>query len=414
MTLLSAWKAINKFQGGEIMDLKRIGRWFFSVVVLAAISFTGSVATAWQVAEFGESGFFDIDYQVQLREAWRNINADNENRWTSDTYLRRNRLSLLGAANDMFGAAVQFEYYGGRSIGDLDVSTHESEFEFTVLDAYVTFTPWDALQFRAGKTKLILTREIQEGCFDPLSTDRSAFIYGPFSTNLWNYNKTSRDNGVAALGNLFSDVFQYRLSIMEGNRYVGSTSPPDPGYRYTGRVHVSLLDPETGWGYRGTYLGKKKVLTFGAGYEMESKAVYGPGMTGARDYKAYTYDAFYEQPTDVGTFTLSGAYLKQDFDNAGVSNVPGTTGQEGEKNGWYAKGAYMLGKTQLFGRYEKWSFARLNGVTGEVVTYKSGGINYYIKDQDLRLTLEVSQTGFDKTGTVPNFKTVLAQFQARF
>ena len=74
----------------------------------------------------------------------------------------------------------------------------------------------------------------------------------------------------------------------------------------------------------------------------------------------------------------------------------------------------MLGKAQLFGRYEKWSFARLNGVTGEVVTYRSGGINYYIKGQELRLTLEASQTGFDKAGTVPNFKTVMAQFQARF
>ena len=396
------------------MDLKRIGRWFFSVVVLAAISFTGSNATAWQVAEFGESGFFDIDYQVQLREAWRNINADNENKWVSDTYLRRNRLSLLGAANDMFGAAVQFEYYGGRSIGDLDVTNHESEFNFTVLDAYVTFTPSDAFQVRAGKTKLILTREIQEGCFDPLSTDRSAFIYGPFSTNLWNYNKTSRDNGVAVLGNLFSDVFQYRLSIMEGNRYVGSTSPADPGFRYTGRAHVSLLDPETGWGYRGSYLGKKKVLTLGAGYEMQPKAVFDSGLKGTQDYKAYTYDAFYEQPTEFGTFTLSGAYLKLDFGDVGTASVPGTTGQEGEKNGWYTKAGYLLGKAQLFGRYEKWSFARLNGVTGEVVTYRSGGINYYIKGQDLRLTLEASQTGFDKAGTVPNFKTVMAQFQARF
>ena len=166
------------------MDLKRIGRWFFSVVVLAAISFTGSVATAWPVAEFGESGFFDIDYQVQLREAWRNINVDNENHWTSDTYLRRNRLSLLGAVNDMFGAAVQFEYYGGRSIEDLSVTNHESEFDFTVLDAYVTFTPSDAFQVRAGKTKMIMTREIQEGCFDPLYRQVPIHLWSLFDKSL--------------------------------------------------------------------------------------------------------------------------------------------------------------------------------------------------------------------------------------
>jgi hypothetical protein len=397
-----------------MMVLKRIGRWSFFVVVFAAISFMSSLASALQVAECGESGFLDINYQVQLREAWRNIRTDSEDKAVTDTYLRRNRLSFLGAANDLFGGAVQFEFYGGRSIGDLTVSNHESKYNLTIIDAYVTFTPSNALQFRAGKTKLILTREIQEACFDPLSTDRSLFILGPFSKNLWYYSKTTRDNGVVALGNLFSDVFQYRLAIMEGNRYEGSTSPPDPGFRYTGRVHVSLLDPESGWGYRGSYLGKKKVLTFGAGYEMEPKAVYGAGMKGTQDYKAYTYDAFYEQPTEFGTFTLSGAYLKEDFGNVGISGVPGTIDQEGEKNGWYTKGAYMLGKTQLFGRYEKWSFAWLNGVTGEILTYISGGVNYYIKGQDLRLTLEASHTGFDKAGTVPNFKTVIAQFQARF
>jgi len=399
--------------------LNRFSRWLLCVVAIIAIGFTGRTAAAWQVYESGDA-FLNIDYQVQLREAWRDMGSGPQgDQATWDTYLRRNRLSFLGAVNDTFGGAVQFEYNGGRKINDLSVAPHDNDLEFTLLDAYATVMVSNALQFRVGKTKQVLTREIQEGCFDPLTSDRSNFILGPFTQDAINRNKTTRDNGISALGNLFGDVFQYRLAVMEGNKtsYAGiaSTAPDNAGYRYTGRVHVSLLDPETGWGYRGSYLGKKKVLTLGAGYESEQNAVYHDMVTtDGANYKAYTLDAFYEQPTDSGTFTLSGAYLKAAFDGAGTRGVDGATGVNGEKNGGYWKGAYMLGKVQVFGRYEKWSFANLSGVLGQNVTYTSEGINYYINGQDLRLTLEVSKTGFEKTGSGPDFRTVIAQFQARF
>jgi len=405
--------------------LNSISRWLLCVVVIMAIGFTGRTAAAWQVYDSGDAAFLNIEYQVQLREAWRDMGSGpNGDKPTTDTYLRRDRLSFLGMFNDTFGGAVQFEYNGGRKINDLSVSPHDSDLELTLLDAYGTATVSNALQFRVGKTKQVLTREIQEGCFDPLSSDRSNFILGPFTQDAINRNKTTRDNGVAALGNLFGDVFQYRLAVMEGNKNnysgIAKTAPDNAGYRYTGRMHVSLLDPETGWGYRGSYLGKKKVLTLGAGYETESNAVLrdsAPTTTEGSNYTAYTLDAFYEQPTDHGIYTLSGGYLKADFDGAGTRGVVGATEVNGEKNGGYWKAAYMLGKVQVFGRYEKWSFANLNGVLGQVITYTSEGVNYYIKGQDLRLTLEVSQTGFGTrpNPTVdPNFQTVIAQFQARF
>jgi len=395
---------------------QRMVKSLFCVAVFVVVGITGRTAAAWHVYESGDAAFLDIDYQVQLREAWRNVNADNEKKSVTDFYFRRNRLSFLGMANETFGGVLQLEYFGGRRIGSLDVSKEDSKFYVNIQDAYATAVVSNALQLRAGITKQVLTREIQEGCFDPLSSDRSSFILFPFSHNeVRGYrSKTTRDTGVTVLGNFFSDVFQYRWAVMEGNKYSGSTAPPGAGYRYTARAHVSLLDPESGWGYRGSYLGRKKVLTLGGGYEMEPKAVFNPTRTGANDYKAYTVDAFYEQPTGVGTFTLSGAYLKLDFENAGVSNVPGTTDINGEKNGWYGKGAYMLGKTQIFGRYEKWRFANLNNVVGQMVTYASTGINYYIKGQDLRLTLEFSRTGFGKPNPTPDFNTVLAQVQARF
>ncbi len=55
-------------------------------------------------------------------------------------------------------------------------------------------------------------------------------------------------------------------------------------------------------------------------------------------------DGFFEYPTTAGTFTLSSAYLKTDFDGAykGADPDPRSVGINGEKKGWYAKAGYML------------------------------------------------------------------------
>lgn len=387
--------------------LAHFGKWVFLSAVLAVISFMSGPAMAWHVTDFGDSGFLDVNYSVQLRDAWRNIGSgDTGNDPTSNVYFRRNRLSLLGAVNETFGFVVQEDYTGLDKIEDTGVSRGESKMTYALTDAYVSATLSNAFQLRIGKTKHVLIREVQEGCFDPLTLDRSSYMLGSF------LNKSTRDTGVTALGNLFNDVFQYRLGVMEGNRF-GDNRPTNAGYRYTARAHISLLDPETGWGYRGSYLGKKQVLTFGAGYDYEPNAVYASGTTGAENYKAYTADVFYEQPTDVGTVTLSGAYAKFDFGNAGLRGVTDTTDLTGERNGGYWKAAYMLGKVQIYGRYEKWSYANLGGVVGQELTYTAEGVNYYIKGQDLRLTLDYSRTEFAKD-SIRGFNTIIAQFQARF
>ena len=374
----------------------------------------GQYAMAYTVAEFGNNGFLDIDYQVQAREAQSSIDANGNKNTTNNFYLQRDRLSFLGMANETYGYALQLEYVGGRKIGDTFVSPKASDYALTALDYYVTADYTDAFRIRVGRTKTQLTREVNDGCFDPLSIDRSPFILGPFG----NGDKSTRDNGVVVWGNLLNNVFQYRAAVMYGNNY-GDQKPDNSGYRYTGRVHVSLLDPESGLGYKGSYLGKKKVLTFGAGYEMEPNAVYSTYNvatstgTGAENYSAYTYDGFFEYPTEVGTFTLSGAYLKQDFNGAGTRGVPGAADVYGEKNGDYWKAAYMLGKFQVYGRMEKWAFASLNGVTDQHVDWNAEGLNYYIKGQDLRLTLEFEQIAFNKPPS-KDFNTTLLQFQARF
>src|SRR5512140_3135752 len=87
-------------------------------------------AAAREVAQFGESGFFRIDYQLQARGGARDQSADPRRGGnTYDEYVRRNRLSFIGAANDTFGAVVQLELNGGQRLGDLTVSDQRRKFE---------------------------------------------------------------------------------------------------------------------------------------------------------------------------------------------------------------------------------------------------------------------------------------------
>lgn len=355
-----------------------------------------------------------LNYAFQLYGQWRDTGSGpNGTDNTSDIFFRRNRLMMSGQLDDVYGfyAAIQFE--GDQRIFPETVASTPQK-NFDMLDTFFVADYTDAFRLRAGLGKDPLIREDNENCFAPLSVDRSLFIY----TDLPRLN---RDFGVVLWGNLADALFQYRVAAMKGN---DDSNDPKSSLRYTARVHVSLLDPEYSLVYSGSYLGKKKVLTIGAGYQMEPDAVFGnvSGKDMAKDYKAYTYDVFFEYPTPAGTFTASGAYLKEDFDGAfkGPDPDPRSVGLNGEKNGWYTKAGYMLpqkigsGNLQLFGRYEKWKFAQMNGIFDQEIKWSAFGINYYLKGQDLRLTLEYSLNDFEKEDTAnKDFKTTTVMLQFR-
>ncbi len=351
-----------------------------------------------------------LNYAFQLFGQSRNTGSGpDKTDTTTDIYFRRDRLMMSGALDDVYGFYAAFQFMGDERVFATGVQDTPQK-SFDVIDTFFTADYADAFRLRAGLTKDPMIREDNESCFVPLSLDRSNFVY----TNLPRLN---RDFGLILWGNLADAKFQYRLAAMKGNDDVND---PKSTLRYTARVHVSLLDPEYSLVYNGTYLGKKKVLTIGAGYQSESSAVYAnvAGKDMAKDYKAYTYDVFFEYPTPGGTITLSGAYLKTDFDKAyqGPDPDPRSIGINGEKSGWYSKVGYLIPNTnlQLFGRYEKWKFAELSGIIDQQITWTGYGINYYVRGQDLRLTFEYSNNDFDNEDTVSkDFKTYTVMLQFR-
>ncbi|HIJ86227.1 MAG TPA: porin [Desulfuromonadales bacterium] len=390
-------------------------------LLTGAVLFAGTAFAGPQMT-FGpeDKGVLQLDYKGQFQMTARDSGsgANNEDS-TANFNFRRNRIALMGMYGDMMSLYVQTEFTEEQNITTLGVTNSSNlKTEFQMLDAVMRFDVDNAFKVNVGKFKYNLSRENLEACEMPLTLDRSLFIRPAYTT--------TRDQGVAVWGNLFNDVFQYRADIMEGRKAVSGDIAPSSSLRYSLRGHVTLLDPESDYGYKGTYLGKKKVLTFGAAYQFEPEIAYGDMLAKAdkKDYTAWTVDAFFEYPlAGAGTVTASAAYEDVNLDDAykGANPDPGTIGLNGQKNGWYVKGGYMLPTVplQFFGRYEKWQFASLNNIFDQKIDWYGGGANYFFRDQNLKLTMEVSRTAFDKEGTVnglvsKDFTTFITQLQLIF
>lgn len=385
-----------------------------SVLILSLLFCFGlQTAHAGAIIDISDESYLMINYNMQFFGQYRDTGSGRDGTdSTSDAYFRRNRVLFFGKVNNTLKFYLQLENTGPRRIRNFDVSESSSS-GFYVLDSYLIADFTDAFRLRVGKTKDPLTRHNNDGCFDFLSIDRPFFVYSPY--------QVSRDTGVVVWGNLANARLQYRLGVMEGRE---SADSPKDAFRYTGRIHLTLLDPEHSIHYRGSYLGKKKVLTFGAGYQYEPDVVYGnlAAKTLAKDYTAWTIDGFFEYPTRSGTFTLGSTYLDFSFDGAykGADPDPTSVGILGERRGSITRAAYLFPqrlkggiKVQLYGRYEDLNYAQYSGINGQELEITAGGVNFYVRGQKLRFSAEYANYDLKyEDPTVRDFYqiTTLVQF----
>ena len=354
----------------------------------------------------------------------------------TDLHFQRLRLTITSMLDETWGFKFQTcgnvgtAKQGSLGYGITAQDTDWNDRDVRIIDGYAIGNFSDQLNLKIGLTKIPLTRANLDDCFAPLTLDRSMFVYSAYGSSP---AKFSRDIGAVAWGTFneehlkyFAGAFQGREGITRTNHpfsgaVVTSSIEPSSNLEWVGRVHYSFLDAEPGSGYAGTYFGELKILTLGIGAAYEAKSVYrnvSPtgAVTGtdAVDYKAFAADLLFEHPVGTGVVTFNAQYLKTDFDDAYKTNVNGgdrlanITGINGQKDGGYVKGAYMLpqkfgkeGRLQPYAIYEKWKFAHLLGIDQQKITQSGLGLNYYIKEQRVRVTAEYLKTEFAKpTGLI--------------
>jgi len=353
----------------------------------------------------------------------------------TDIHFQRLRLVASGQINDVWGFKFQTcgncgtSKNGALGYAVTAQDTDWNDRDIRIIDAYATADFSEQFRLKIGLTKLPITRANLDDCFAPLSQDRSFFVYTAYGTSP---AKFSRDFGAVAWGGFNDDKLRYYIGAFQGREgitktvhpfsgaTVTSTIEPKDAFEYVGRVHYAFLDAEPGSGYSGSYLGDLKVLTVGAGFAHESNAVYkNVTSTGALlnedtvNYNAVAADFMFEYPTTGGTVTATAQYLKTDFGDAYLTNMNAgdrlvnITGLNGQKDGYYVKGAYMLpgkigkdGLIQGYFLYEDWKFAHLLGINNQTIKQSGVGVNYYIHRQNVRLTGEYLDTTF---GTATGF-----------
>ncbi len=308
--------------------------------------------------------------------------GDNHDKALNDFMVRRAYFYIKGQATEKMGF---FAHLAADRIGQdgLDKPSVGLGSGFAVRDAWVNYKFNDACTFQFGRMYIPFTRFFGTESTFGLLTLEIPFTQGgvrgaPFFTS-----KVGRDDGVVIWGNPFEGLLQYRFGVSEGVE--SNVENPDDNLRFTGRVSVNLLEPEKGWYNKGSYLGKKKVLAMGAGYDYQQGLIL-DGMDNQNN-EAWTTDIFFDYPVGEGAVTAELSYvnLKNSTQALGFSRL--VKGKDAQI--YYIQAGYLFpgqigpGRVQPYFRYE-----HMDVKDAPDTSFPCAGVNYFIKGHSAKFTLD--------------------------
>jgi len=358
--------------------LRRTGVVIGLVIGLALVP---AMACAIEVYRDGDVSL-DVGYWAQ---AWYQYVSDDDGDGQGgggdlhDFMIRRTYFSIAGTVTPDLNF---FVHYAGDRIGqhDLDNPSLGLGSGLALRDAWVSYElAGNDLIVQIGRMYVPFTRNFGTLSAKTLLTTDLDWGQGGIRSAIFYPNKVGRDDGVTLWGNVLEDKLQYRLMVGEGVE--SGTVNPDDHLRIAGRLSFSLLDPETAWFNKGTYLGEKRLLVLGGGFDYQPDLV----LAGhEHDYHAYTVDMQSELPMACGTLTAGTAYI---WIRNASSEIAATDIGAGDHGDILTAnlGFLAAGRFQPFAHVEHFMpHARGAGKT----TVYGVGLNFYIKEQANKLTAE--------------------------
>jgi hypothetical protein len=278
-----------------------------STSVTNHIRCTGLCVAALQIAATPVSaqvvidGGGDTNFKLGLLGQFQGDTIDNagDEPRANNLFARRLRLMFGGqvARNVTFFVETDAPNLGKTLPGGKNIQP-----ALMLQDAYAEIRVADALLIDAGLMFIPFSRNSLQSAATLLPVDYGAYT---FSDSSYEQSSNGRDTGLQGRGYLAANRLEYRVGAFQGEREAGS----DNAFRYAGRVQYNVLDPESGFFYAGTYLGKKKVLAFGAAFDIQ------------RHSHNYDADAFFDHPIGPGAVTAQFGYNR--FDGGGtLSTLP--------------------------------------------------------------------------------------------
>jgi len=347
---------------------------------------------------FGDDQYLELHYllQVQAYSQQTKDTTTGDKYWSKDTMIRRSRVILKGQA------AQGVEFFMETDAPKQE-DNNNGKYLYTQ-DAYIDFTIAKELKIAFGHILLPFMHHDRQSAATLLCVDYTGAVV-PVGGNVW------RDTGIEFRGLLANGLVDYRIGVFDGqDRKAGTpTINKNDMPRYTGRIQVNLKDAEEGFFYSGNYLGKKSIISFGAGLDYQQDA-FNAG-TKAKDYTAWTVDVYFDHPVAANNvLTLQAAYVN--VKNSPFFDIdPANTGiQTGDKaNMYFAEGGFLINGTwQPVARYY-YKEIEAGGVKGKISEI-AGGLNYYIKGHNANIKVEYAQQLKDESDDFKN-KQVTIQCQ---
>ncbi len=364
--------------------MRRILFWVIGLILLPAMGWSFEVYRKGDVS-------LSVGYWAQVwYQHLSDYDRDGDGKWDDDLndfMIRRTYFSVSGTVTPQLSF---FMHYSGDRIGQEGI-TNDSGLGLgsglALRDGWVNYKLLgDDLMVQAGRMYIPFTRNYGTTSTKALLTTELDWGQGGIRSGIFYPSKVGRDDSVTLWGNVWNDKFQYRLMVGEGVE--DSATNPDDNLRFAGRLSLNLFDTETAWFNKETYLGEKKILAVGGGFDYQSDIV----IVGKKeDYNAYTVDLHLDLPLKATTLTSAISFIRIENCVNSVTWSDLTAGEDGDIV--TAKAGFLLGKQiQPFAHFQ----SIMPDVSGADDTHIYGlGCNYYIKGPANKLTAEWTQVDDD-------------------
>jgi phosphate-selective porin len=325
--------------------------------------------------------------------------------------LRRARINLTGDFAENFDFKVEGDFENSDGL-------NSSRTAFEATDIFVNWHQFAEAQVKVGQWKapfgleqltpdpslIIIERSLPTGAITP-ERQIGVQLWGKPFANIWPDGK---------------DLLTYYAGIFNGNGR-NTTNNDNNNFMYVGRLESTL--------FKG-FFGKDSSLKLGADV-LNSRDDAGTNISQtlnllvnadgslspfvlptADERTAWSVDAWLK----LGPFDLIGEYLEEYVNGRTVNGVPGM--HDFTTNGYYITGAYYLIPKKLQAAVQ-WQDLNPGQKGRDGIHSITGGLNYYIHGDDLKLMVDYIHTWSDFREANPqfgddNFVEVIGRLQLMF
>ena len=346
--------------------------------------------------------------------------------------LRRARINLTGDYTEHFDFKIEGDFEQSDTALTVKVTdpktgksatfTNSTRTDFSATDIYINWHDFPEANIKVGQYKapygleqltpdyklLMIERSLPTNALTP-ERQVGVELWGKPLTNLWPQQK---------------DLVTYYSGIFNGNGRNINTNDNN-NFMYVGRLE---LQP-----FKGRLFGQEAFLKVGADF-LESRDDAGTNITpagggnlkvnsdgslsayvlpGADERTAWSLDGW----LNIGPFDLRGEYLTEDVNGRTVAGVPpGFT--DFYATGWYVQGTYYLIPAKLQAAV-RWDELDPGQLPNDGIHSITGGLNYYIHGDDLKLMANYIHTWSDYRAANPDlgqqqFNEVILRLQLMF